>query len=109
MRRLDSFDKFENVSELDIKIQNSLNDFFQNHASLEQGEAIALAVSGGPDSMALAQAVVSVYTAPIHIITVDHGLRTEAKTEAQGVKQWVGQQAHDALTCLLYTSDAADE
>lgn len=90
------------MPELDSKIQNTLSDFFQNHISLAQGEAIALAVSGGPDSMALAQSIVSFYLdAPIHIITVDHGLRAEAKVEAKAVAKWVQEQAHNSLTHMI--------
>ncbi len=90
------------MSELDNKIQNTLSDFFQNHISLEQDEAIALAVSGGPDSMALAQAFVCVFPdINIHIITVNHGLRDEAQEEAQAVAKWVGEQPHKSLTHVV--------
>ncbi len=59
--------------------------------ALLQHEAIAVAVSGGPDSMALAY-LVTRWTEKnngprIHIICVDHGLRSEAAAEAEMVGQ----------------------
>lgn len=55
---------------------------------------MALALSGGPDSMALAYALsrwAGAQAAPprIHALTVDHGLRAESATEAQRIAGWV--------------------
>ncbi|MBI2233904.1 MAG: tRNA lysidine(34) synthetase TilS [Micavibrio aeruginosavorus] len=56
--------------------------------------AIAVAVSGGPDSMALLH-MLSIYFAAqkkkpqIHALTVDHGLRPESAAEARQVGAWV--------------------
>ena len=55
---------------------------------------VAIALSGGPDSMALAWLLSQNHTAnpdspQIHAITVDHGLRPEAAAEAAQVGEWV--------------------
>ncbi len=57
-------------------------------------EALAVAVSGGPDSMALlhqlsTQASRQKKKIRIHALTVDHGLRPESATEAIAVGVWV--------------------
>ncbi len=52
--------------------------------------AVAVAVSGGPDSMALCHALASCYEGPVHALSVDHGLRAEAAAEAAQVGDWVG-------------------
>lgn len=56
-----------------------------------QGHKIAIAVSGGPDSMALLYALNSVREScqlDIHALTVDHGLRAESRDEAEMVGQY---------------------
>ncbi len=51
------------------------------------GRPIVLAVSGGPDSMAMMHLAASagVTAAMLHVATVDHGLRDEARAEAEAV------------------------
>ena len=67
--------------------------------------SIAIAVSGGGDSMALAHGLVQALpkTCTIHIVTVDHGLRPAARDEAALVKktvtQWGKNVIHETLTC----------
>ncbi len=70
---------------------------------LTPGAPIAVAVSGGPDSMALAQLCVDCAAAqhPLHILTVDHGLRPEAKDEAQQVCDWVAGLDGDVTAHLM--------
>lgn len=46
---------------------------------------LLLAVSGGPDSLALMHLAVRWGGAPLHVATVDHGLRESAAAEAEGV------------------------
>ena len=47
---------------------------------------ILLAVSGGPDSTALMHAAAALRShRPLHVATVDHGLRPEARSEAEAV------------------------
>ena len=67
--------------------------------------SIAIAVSGGGDSMALAHGLVKALpkTCAVHLVTVDHGLRPAAKDEAEFVKkivsQWGENVIHETLTC----------
>lgn len=53
----------------------------------DAGMPVAAAVSGGPDSLALAYALCRCAQGPVHILTVDHGLRAEAADEARAVAQ----------------------
>lgn len=49
---------------------------------------VLLAVSGGPDSTALMQAALRAgATVPLHVATVDHGLRATSAAEAAGVAE----------------------
>lgn len=75
----------------------------QLFAGLSQEPKVALAVSGGRDSMALLLlaarwAAADPSAAPeIHVLTVDHGLRAAASKEAEQVTRWAraaGLQAH---------------
>ena len=52
---------------------------------LGDGERLAVAVSGGPDSLALLLLAQAAFGARIVALTVDHGLRTEAATDAATV------------------------
>ncbi|MBL4893382.1 MAG: hypothetical protein JKY59_00695, partial [Emcibacter sp.] len=57
-----------------------------------EGQGIAVAVSGGADSMALT-VMLGDYCASHNIVltalTVDHGLRAEAAEEARQVGRWL--------------------
>jgi tRNA(Ile)-lysidine synthase len=53
---------------------------------------LAVAVSGGPDSLALAILLAQwarAYGATVHALTVDHGLRDAAADEARQVERWM--------------------
>jgi tRNA(Ile)-lysidine synthase len=70
----------------------------------ESAKKILLAVSGGPDSIALmllaAQWSTTQPDAPLlHVATVDHGLRPEARAEAEMVAEWAHRLrlSHDIL------------
>lgn len=53
---------------------------------LEPGDALVLAVSGGPDSTALMAAAARIGRVPsLHVATVDHGLRPGSSAEAVAV------------------------
>jgi tRNA(Ile)-lysidine synthase len=71
-----------------------LTSFLEKH-DLNTQESIAVAVSGGPDSLAL-MALMAEHTQSknieLHILSVDHGLRTSAKDEVQMVAEWVCSQ-----------------
>lgn len=49
---------------------------------------IALAVSGGPDSMAMLALAVAAFPGQVHAATVDHRLRVAAAAEARMVADW---------------------
>ena len=70
------------------KLCNALDDFFAQYSHLLKQDCYAVAVSGGPDSMALVGALYRRCVQAdklLHVITVDHGLREGAKQEAQQV------------------------
>lgn len=52
-----------------------------------KADDVAVAVSGGPDSMALAAALSDYFQEELLVLTVDHGLRAESKAEAETVSQ----------------------
>ena len=66
---------------------------------LRPDEIIAVAVSGGPDSLALLWLAHSAFGARVRAITVDHNLRPEAKGEAVLVAECAAMLgvAHDVL------------
>lgn len=57
------------------------------------GSSLLLAVSGGPDSMAMLDLVARAWPGPVHAATVDHGLRPESAGEARMVAEYCSQQA----------------
>nr|WP_301286966.1 tRNA lysidine(34) synthetase TilS [Sphingobium sp. OAS761] len=60
-------------------------------AALVEGHDSAhfgIAVSGGPDSMALLDLAMTAFPGRVAAITVDHGLRPEAAAEARAVALW---------------------
>ena len=73
---------------------------------LAGAEAVAVAVSGGPDSMALC-ALLDGWARgiQIHALIVDHGLRDEAAEEAQGVKQGLEGYQNVKPAILKWTGD----
>lgn len=77
------------------ELTDHLLNFFKAHPTLEREKRYAVAVSGGPDSMALAHALIQIankHHKEIFLITVDHGLREQAKDEAKMVSQWAAEQ-----------------
>ena len=73
-------------------------------APAKGARAIVLAVSGGPDSMAMlrlaAQWRAGGGAPPLFAATVDHGLRRDARAEAESVARWAAAQGlpHQILT-----------
>ncbi len=59
--------------------------------AIERHERIALAVSGGPDSMAMLALAVAAFRGQVIAATVDHGLRREAAAEAAMVATYCAQ------------------
>jgi tRNA(Ile)-lysidine synthase len=70
--------------------------------ALKAHDKIAVAVSGGADSMALALLLGDNYANEIHALHVNHGLRAEAEVEATQVKQWLAQ--YGINSCILTPS-----
>jgi tRNA(Ile)-lysidine synthase len=75
-------------------------------------DAVAVAVSGGPDSMALCYLLAKwsekINGPQIHAITVDHGLRPESHKEANEVAQLVKTYPRCSHTILLRVPDKKD-
>ncbi len=80
-----------------------MSTFFEKY---KEEQAIAVAVSGGPDSMALAHRIVHECDGPdIHLLTVDHGLRADSSEESQQVSQWVKDWPKTAHHILRWDED----
>lgn len=82
-------------------INDALEQFFVKYSVITDQDKLAIAVSGGPDSMALAHALVT--RCPdknFHIVSVNHGLRTEAVSEIEGVQKWCADFPHVAFQSL---------
>lgn len=60
---------------------------------------LAVAVSGGPDSMALLWLIARKGDGIIHALTVDHNLRPDSAAEARQVGAWIA--AHPALSARV--------
>lgn len=78
----------------------------QRIGGFEKSPHLAVAVSGGPDSMALLALTVAWARdigGMVTALTVDHGLRAEAAAEAAGVASWCRTQgiAHHTLSLGL--------
>jgi tRNA(Ile)-lysidine synthase len=74
----------------------------QAFAPFESNPAIAVAVSGGPDSLALLLLTdhwACAHGGSVLALTVDHGLRPDSTDEAAQVGQWAGARgiAHETL------------
>jgi tRNA(Ile)-lysidine synthase len=65
-------------------------------------ESVLVAVSGGPDSMALLSLLVEWGQARLHAVTVNHGLRVESQSEAEEVASTCRQLGvkHTSLTWI---------
>ncbi len=74
-------------------------DFEQTLGRPAASERIALAVSGGPDSMAMLALAAAAYPAAVIAATVDHGLRAAAADEARLVADWCA--AHGIAHSIL--------
>lgn len=73
-------------------LQDRFNQKLDSFSELSAGKRLAVAVSGGSDSMALALLVrkwAVENTVDLEILTVDHGLRRAAKQEAITVGKWM--------------------
>jgi tRNA(Ile)-lysidine synthase len=86
-----------------------LAEFFEKNPEIKNQADYAIAVSGGPDSMALAHALLKTYPdKKFHLVTVDHGLRKEAKKEAEKVRIFFAAY-ENATHCILKWEDKKPE
>jgi len=77
-----------------LPIRESFAHAMQQCAPFERAPHVAVAVSGGPDSMALALLArdwAAEQGGDITALIVDHGLRPESSAEALQVMQWLAQ------------------
>lgn len=69
---------------------------------------LGVAVSGGPDSLALLLLAQDAYRGRVHAATVDHGLRPEAREEAARVGRLCADLAIPHATLTVAVPDARD-
>lgn len=67
-------------------------------------EPVAIALSGGPDSMALAHMLAGHVTS-LHALTVDHGLRPESAEEAATISRWLKDWPNTTHTILKWNGE----
>lgn len=86
------------------RLETSLKPFLKDIGN----RPVAVGLSGGPDSTALAHALAVNHVGPVHAYIVDHALRTESGEEAEAVqKTLVGwEMAH--VTCEVLQWDHTD-
>lgn len=78
---------------------------------LGDGGAIGLALSGGPDSMALGFLLThwaQKHDVKVHGVTVDHGLRAESAQEAKDVQGWTKDWPHFTHHIVHWDGDKPD-
>ncbi|MCR9212134.1 MAG: tRNA lysidine(34) synthetase TilS [Proteobacteria bacterium] len=78
-----------------LDLQSSFNAEMQELTTLASGNKVAVAVSGGSDSMALALLAAEWGVAQgqeVVALSVDHGLRTSSAEEAQQVTDWLASR-----------------
>lgn len=68
-------------------LERALLSFLSEHNI--HGGKVAIAVSGGVDSLSLLHALHTLDIFEVHALTVDHGLRKESREEAVGVQKYV--------------------
>ena len=81
----------------------NLSSFKNNVDPFKTEHAIAVALSGGADSMALTallSAWCAAHAVKLHILHVDHGLRAESKIESAVIKSWVKNIPYAAFKIL---------
>lgn len=90
MQKRNSLDAHPNNHEVELVLQKQFDDHI-DQLFPQAPSSIAIAVSGGADSMALALLAHNVArrrNISVVMLTVDHGLRIEAKNEVSQIKQW---------------------
>jgi tRNA(Ile)-lysidine synthase TilS/MesJ len=83
----------------------SLTDIATSLRGFSSETDIAVALSGGGDSMALTHILsewCTQHKIKLHILHVDHGLRTESAREAKQIKSWVADIPHHKFSILNF-------
>lgn len=83
----------------------------KDECQVPPGAPVAIAVSGGPDSMALLHAMSQVrakFDLRLLALTVDHGLRPEAATEAEMVQSYCSNSGIDCQLIRLNMEKGAN-
>lgn len=91
---------------LNTDIYHAFNTYISNQNLWDLSHPIAVAVSGGPDSMALLAAAHqwgSENNVEVHVLSVDHRLRDAAKDEVAQVGAWVQAQNSKSLHHVILT------
>lgn len=103
---MDPFLLFPSVTDEALPQALSADEFARLPAMrpLYEVPSLAVALSGGPDSMALCALTYEWAQArgiSMHAITVDHALRSESAAEARRVGEWVRQYFPQAIHVIL--------
>ncbi len=61
-------------------------EYMRSRRAPAPGERVLAMVSGGPDSLCLLHALVTLHDAPVGVVSVDHGLRPDAGQEVAAVR-----------------------
>ncbi|HKG21130.1 MAG TPA: ATP-binding protein, partial [Blastocatellia bacterium] len=84
-----------------------VSNFIARHSMLNRASGVVVAVSGGPDSMALLDLLIRSNAAPLHVAHLDHRLRgDESRADADFVR---AQAAKAGLPVTLASIDVRRE
>lgn len=100
-----------NATTKTLRVQRSFRQAQSVRALLDHPpQAIAVAVSGGPDSMALFFLLQNILTTDtqIHALTFDHDLRADSAAEAEQVGAWLADWPHVHHHILKWTGPKPD-
>ncbi len=88
--------------------RNLFSDILNKIHDFKSEKKLAVALSGGGDSMALAfllSEFCQYHRIELHALTIDHGLRAESNTEAKTVRKWVATWPNVFHKILKWTGD----